>query len=206
MAGQSISELEKTETIPENSTYIVEMGDGSGTKAVTQKTLTEETEKALKIGDLKDLQTEDKTNLVAAINEAAQSGGTGNDDSSSVDILDTQEEIEANTESGKAAGAIVVKEIFTELISLDGEVVKNLYVDNNGKLHMVKGSADSVLPFSGKGKPIAIHIELAAALSSGNVVATVALNINGARVASKTINGPAPTYSAGDAIDYTYTP
>ena len=108
---QPIMNLEKTSSIPQGSTFVVEMGDGSGTKAVTKENLEKSTGEALKIGNLEDLQTENTENLVAAINEAAQSGGGG----SAVDILDTKEEIEANTESGKAAGAQAVKAMFGEL-------------------------------------------------------------------------------------------
>lgn len=108
MAKQDITQLERATTVPVGSLHLVEMGDGSGTKAVTQEVLEEKMRESLKVGDLKELQTEDKTSLVAAINEAAQSGGGG----ASIDILDTPEEIEANTEPEKVAGALAVKEMF----------------------------------------------------------------------------------------------
>ena len=111
MIGQPIADLEKVTEVPSGSAYIANMGDGSGTKTVPQEILTKEVGRALKVGDLSELQTENKNNLVAAINEAAQSGGGG----SAVDILDTKEEIEANTEPGKAAGAQAVKEMFGAL-------------------------------------------------------------------------------------------
>lgn len=111
MAKFDMTQLEKATSIPAGSLHLVEMGDGSGTKAVTQEVLEEKIGEALKVGDLEQLQTEDKTNLVAAINEAAQSGGGG----AAVDILDSKEEIEANTEAGKAAGALAVQEMFGEL-------------------------------------------------------------------------------------------
>lgn len=111
MAKFDMTQLEKATSIPAGSLHLVEMGDGSGTKAVTQEVLEEKIGEALKVGDLEQLQTEDKTNLVAAINEAAQSGGGG----AAVDILDTPEEIEANTETGKAAGAAAVKAMFGAL-------------------------------------------------------------------------------------------
>ena len=111
MAKFDMTQLEKAETVPAGSLHLIEMGDGSGTKAVTQETLIKETGKALKVGDLAQLQTENKENLVDAINEAAQSGGGG----AAVDILDTPEEIEANTETGKAAGAAAVKAMFGAL-------------------------------------------------------------------------------------------
>ena len=111
MAKFDMTQLEKAETVPAGSLHLIEMGDGSGTKAVTQETLIKETGKALKVGDLAQLQTENKEKLVDAINEAAQSGGGG----AAVDILDTPEEIEANTETGKAAGAAAVKAMFGAL-------------------------------------------------------------------------------------------
>ena len=111
MAKHDITQLERATTVPAGSLHLVEMGDGSGTKAVTQEVLEEKIGEVLKVGDLKELQTEDKTSLVAAINEVAQSGGGG----ASIDILDTPEEIEANTEPEKVAGALAVKEMFDEL-------------------------------------------------------------------------------------------
>ncbi len=147
MIGQPIADLEKVTEVPSGSTYIANMGDGSGTKAVTQETLTKEVGKGLKVGDLAGLQTENKTSLVAAINEAAQSGGGG----SAVDILDTKEEIEANTETGKAAGALAVKEMFSEINdNLKG--FTPVIDENTGKMTGYKtavGGADTVFPFSG---------------------------------------------------------
>lgn len=147
MIGQPIADLEKVTEVPSSSLYPVAMGDGSGTKAVTQEVLTKEVGKCLKVGDLGELQTENKNNLVAAINEAAQSGGGG----AAVDILDTKEEIEANTESGKAAGAQAVKEMFGKLNDkLKG--FEPVIDENTGKITGYKtavGGADTVFPFSG---------------------------------------------------------
>lgn len=112
MAKLALAQLEQTTEIPGGSLHLIEMGDGSGTKTVTQETIVEETGKALKIGNMEELQTENKTSIVAAINEVQQSGGSGG---TSVDILDSQEEIEANTEAGKAAGALAVQEMFGAL-------------------------------------------------------------------------------------------
>ncbi len=144
-AGTQISQLEKAQNIPNGSMFITEMGDGSGTKAVEQEVLTQEIGERLKVGNVEELQTENKENLVAAINEAAQSGGG----SSSVDILDSKEEIEANTESGKVAGAHAVKEMFSEINScLKGfEPV----LDESGRMTGYKtsvGGADTVFPFT----------------------------------------------------------
>lgn len=111
-SGIPFNQLKSAETIPQGSIFPMSMGDGTGTKKVTKETLEKEVGKALKIGDLTELQTEEKTSIVAAINEVQQSGGSGG---TSVDILDSQEEIEANTEAGKAAGALAVQEMFGAL-------------------------------------------------------------------------------------------
>ncbi len=140
--AQPIAGLEKTTEIPERSTYIVEMGDGSGTRAVTQETLTAEVGKGLKVGDLKNLQTNEKGSLVAAINEAAQSGGSGEQ----VDILDSKETIEANTTPGKAAGALAVKQMVSELNDnlAHGQIAFTVV---NGEPY-VKVGADPARPFN----------------------------------------------------------
>lgn len=59
------------------------------------------------IGNTQDLDTTAKNNLVAAINEIYGRGV--------VDILDTEEEIEANTDAGKATGALVTKQLISEI-------------------------------------------------------------------------------------------
>lgn len=59
------------------------------------------------IGNMQDLDTTAKNNLVAAINEIYARGV--------VDILDTEEKIEANTDTGKATGALVAKQLISEL-------------------------------------------------------------------------------------------
>lgn len=109
MSAIQMSQLELATAIPAGSLHMVEMGDGSGTQVVTQETLVKETGKSLKVGDLTELETEDKTSLVGAINETKKSGG------GSVDIMKTPEEIEANTEPDKAAGALAMKEMFGAL-------------------------------------------------------------------------------------------
>ena len=55
--------------------YVREFGNTDGT--LPDVTATQAEQILAKIGDLSDLTTEDKTNLVAAINEAAKSGGSG---------------------------------------------------------------------------------------------------------------------------------
>lgn len=59
------------------------------------------------VGNTEDLETTSKSNLVAAINEIYNRGV--------VDVLDTEEEIEANTATGKATGALVAKQLISEL-------------------------------------------------------------------------------------------
>ena len=149
--SQPIMNLERTDNIPQESTFVVEMGDGAGTKAVTKETLTKEMGEALKVGNLEELQTEAKSSIVAAINEAAQSGSGG----SAVDILDTKEEIEANTEPGKAAGAQAVKEMFGALNdNLQG--FTPVIDESTGKITGYKttlGGADTVFPFSDSSNP-----------------------------------------------------
>ena len=138
MAKFDMTQLEKAETVPAGSLHLIEMGDGSGTKAVTQETLIKETGKALKVGDLAQLQTENKENLVDAINEAAQSGGGG----AAVDILDTPEEIEANTETGKAAGAAAVKAMFG---ALNDNINGNILTYNESEdAYYIQHGADAV--------------------------------------------------------------
>lgn len=58
------------------------------------------------IGNLTDLTTTQKCSLVEAINEVNKK---------EVDVLDTKEEIEANTDAGKVAGALAVKEMVGEV-------------------------------------------------------------------------------------------
>lgn len=58
-------------------------------------------------------------------------------------VLESLEEIAANTDEGKAAGALAVKELSESLDKV------RTYVGEDGKLHFVDASgADSVLPFS----------------------------------------------------------
>ena len=66
------------------------------------------------IGKTQDLDTTAKNNLVAAINEIYARGV--------VDILDTMEEIDANTDAGKVAGALAVKELSSEINGINGKL------------------------------------------------------------------------------------
>lgn len=65
------------------------------------------------IGNLEDLTTTNKGSLVEAINEVNEK---------EVDVLDTKEEIEANTDSGKVAGALAVKEMVGEVSASLGDI------------------------------------------------------------------------------------
>ena len=131
--GTPIPQYEKAQNIPSGTTYIADMGDGSGTKGITQEVLTKEVGKGLKIGNTEELETDNKESIVKAINEAAKSGGDG----SAVDILDSKEEIEANTQSGKVAGALAVQEMFSEINSnltrmTDNDAIKGLEAREDG--------------------------------------------------------------------------
>lgn len=56
-------------------------------------------------------------------------------------VLNSKEEIEANTSENMIAGADAVKEVYSSLVS-------DIYVGDDGNLHKVVGGADTVLPFS----------------------------------------------------------
>ena len=58
------------------------------------------------IGVLSNLTTSEKSNLVDAINEV---------NAKEPDVLDTMEEIDANTDAGKVAGALAVKELSSDI-------------------------------------------------------------------------------------------
>ncbi|MCI6715537.1 MAG: hypothetical protein MR523_11435, partial [Lachnospiraceae bacterium] len=77
------------------------------------------------IGNLTDLTTTQKGSLVEAINEVNEK---------EVDVLDTKEEIEANTDSGKVAGALAVKEMVGEVsasLTYYDEDTNTLYINSN---------------------------------------------------------------------------
>lgn len=76
------------------------------------------------IGNLEDLTTTNKGSLVEAINEVNEK---------EVDVLDTKEEIEANTDSGKVAGALAVKEMVGEVSASLADLL-TLDYDNAVKL------------------------------------------------------------------------
>ena len=67
--GQTIFDLPQAETVPAGSRYVVEMGDGTGTKSVTHEDVVKAVGGDLPLGDTKDLETVEKGTFVAAINE-----------------------------------------------------------------------------------------------------------------------------------------
>lgn len=86
------------------------------------------------IGSLPDLKTSVKSSLVEAINELTQK---------EVDVLDTYEEIMANTTLGKAAGSVGVKQGFTQLNdSLNNLFSYDLLVDNATNTNLVSKNID----------------------------------------------------------------
>lgn len=94
------------------------------------------------IGNTQDLDTTAKNNLVAAINEIYARGV--------VDILDTEEEIEANTDAGKATGALVTKRLISELKFPDGtKFYPDIQDGEYGFNTAADRGADTFHPFSG---------------------------------------------------------
>lgn len=83
------------------------------------------------IGVLSSLTTVNKSNLVAALNEL---------NAKEIDVLDTKEEIEANTSDGKVAGAKAVKDIYSSLGGL------NFGTDGDGNVGYY-GADGSLIPF-----------------------------------------------------------
>ncbi len=88
-AGKTFFDLTLAESVPAGSRYVVEMGDGSGTKSVTHEKVVKSVGDSLPLGDVKNLQTIAKDNFVNAINEIKQkseSGGSSIDDSKIGDL------------------------------------------------------------------------------------------------------------------------
>ena len=67
--GKTIFDLEQATTVPAGSRYVVEMGDGTGTKSVTHEDVVKAVGGDLPLGDTKNLETIAKDNFVNAINE-----------------------------------------------------------------------------------------------------------------------------------------
>lgn len=172
--NQPIRDLKKAESIPQGTAYVASMGDGSGVKAVTQEVLTKAVGEGLKIGNPEELQTENKKSLVGAINEVMKSGGNGG----TVDILDTPEEVEANTELNKIAGAMALKKMFSALNDkLKGfEPVINEATGQITGYKTALGGADTVFPFRRNFK-ITINCSIGAITSEGSLAAVGTHNL-----------------------------
>lgn len=92
----------------------------------------------LQIGTLDALKTKNKSNLVAAINEVNEKD---------VDVLDTREEIQANTTAGKVAGALPVKELYSSLLKMQsGKIVSGCIPHNNNKKFNISFEGFSAIP------------------------------------------------------------
>lgn len=101
------------------------------------------------IGALANLKTTNKSDLVSAINELAEK---------EIDVLDTMEEVEANTDPGKVAGALALKEE-AERNGIDTKLI-------DGVPHWSARGADTWNPFKTK-----YTIELTAAQTQvGSVI------------------------------------
>lgn len=67
--GKRITDLQQLESIPEGTSYLAESGDGSGTKRILHEVLLAALIEGIKLGSLKELNTESKDSMVAALNE-----------------------------------------------------------------------------------------------------------------------------------------
>ncbi len=67
--GRGFFELPQAETVPANSRYVVEMGDGTGTKSITHENMVKAVGANLPLGNMKHLETVAKGSIVDAINE-----------------------------------------------------------------------------------------------------------------------------------------
>lgn len=90
------------------------------------------------IGSLPDLKTSVKSSLVEAINELTQK---------EVDVLDTYEEIMANTTPGKAAGGVGVKEGFEQINSSLKWYIDNGYLPDPSNMALVPIMTSNTTPY-----------------------------------------------------------
>lgn len=74
--GKRISDLQQLESIPKSTSYIAEAGDGSGTKRILHEVLLAALIEGIKLGSLKELNTESKDSMVAALNEVLKKATT----------------------------------------------------------------------------------------------------------------------------------
>lgn len=70
--GRLITQLKQASSVPAGSSYVVAMGDGTGTKQVSHETVVESVGRDLPLGDVEELETENKTDIVGAVNEIVE--------------------------------------------------------------------------------------------------------------------------------------
>lgn len=70
--GKKITELDHAASVPAGTSFVAEMGDGTGTKHITQEDLIKAVGDSLPLGNIKELLTDDKSSFVSAINEIQQ--------------------------------------------------------------------------------------------------------------------------------------
>lgn len=70
--GRLITQLKRASSVPAGSSYAVAMGDGTGTKQVSHETVVESVRRDLPLGDVEELETENKTDIVGAVNEIVE--------------------------------------------------------------------------------------------------------------------------------------
>lgn len=63
-------------------------------------------------------------------------------------ILNSLAAVTASTNSNNVAGALAVKELNNNVVAIENNKVNNIYIGSDNRIHVVKGGADSVLPFS----------------------------------------------------------
>lgn len=178
-AGKTFFDLTLAESVPAGSRYVVEMGDGSGTKSVTHEKVVKSVGDSLPLGDVKNLQTIAKDNFVNAINEIkkkSESGGSSIDDSkignlSSLTTTAKDNLVNATNELDKkkinASAVLKTQEQVEANTNPDnvasavvvGEVINNLGGYSfgetaDGKPGYRKPGADTVIPFSSSHKEI----------------------------------------------------
>ena len=136
----------RTSKIPSSfaiSQYVQQMGGGDMVKSIYDRNGNGIVDDAEALGgkaageyqtaESQELQTTSKT-VVGAVNEVFNK---------TKDVLNTKEEIEANTDPAAIAGALSVKELSNDLKKV------NVYVGEDKKLHFTDSEgADSVIPFN----------------------------------------------------------
>lgn len=70
--GKLITQLKRALSVPAGSSYVVAMGDGTGTKQVFHEDVVESVKRDLPLGNMEELGTENKTDIVGAVNEIVE--------------------------------------------------------------------------------------------------------------------------------------